>query len=103
MSQSTSDCVDKIDCLLAKYYIAMGRNNYFNNDGIGKFKLFCDENGEADVIDVLNPEEEQSNYDSDGSMTYDSDYSMNWILISRAMTAACFADIDHEFPFVFDA
>eukprot|EP01084_Bolivina_argentea_P106739 190943_1 len=52
-SSSNTESVNKIDCLLAKYYIAMGRNDYFNNDAVGKFKLFCDEEGKSDVIDDL--------------------------------------------------
>eukprot|EP01084_Bolivina_argentea_P220694 373978_1 len=47
-----SDSVKEIlDCLLAKYYIAMGRNDYFDNDGNGKFKLYC---GEELFEEVLN-------------------------------------------------
>eukprot|EP01084_Bolivina_argentea_P113619 202466_1 len=37
--------VDKIDINLGKYYTKLGRKDYFNNDGIGKFKLFADESG----------------------------------------------------------
>eukprot|EP01084_Bolivina_argentea_P272423 463816_1 len=33
--------IDKIDNLLRMYYVAMGRNNYLNKHGIGKFKALC--------------------------------------------------------------
>eukprot|EP01084_Bolivina_argentea_P106740 190945_1 len=71
-TNNSSESVNKIDCLLAKYYIAMGRNDYFNNDAVGKFKLFCDEEGKSDVIDDLKK----------GEYTYDIYYD----------------EIDHEFP-----
>eukprot|EP01084_Bolivina_argentea_P106737 190939_1 len=67
MSHSKHGSVNKIDCLLAQYYIAMGRNDYFDNDCIGKFRLFCDEEGESDVINKLlnKKDEKQSDFDLD--------------------------------------
>eukprot|EP01084_Bolivina_argentea_P106736 190938_1 len=76
MSHSKHGSVNKIDCLLAQYYISMGRNDYFDNDGIGKFKLFCDQNEEFNIIEELN---------------YDSDESDDWVLFE-------FIDIDDQFP-----
>eukprot|EP01084_Bolivina_argentea_P106738 190941_1 len=84
MSHSKHGSVNKIDCLLAQYYIAMGRNDYFDNDCIGKFRLFCDEEGESDVINkLLN----KKDYDSD-----ESDESDEWL------TFINWLDIDDQFP-----
>eukprot|EP01084_Bolivina_argentea_P003324 6238_1 len=46
MEDLEAAAIIKIDSLLAKYYTVMGRNDYFNDDGNGKFKAFCDNNTE---------------------------------------------------------
>eukprot|EP01084_Bolivina_argentea_P220697 373984_1 len=82
---SAFDCMNKIDCLLAKYYIAMGRNDYFNNDKIGKFESFCDKHGGPDsVINEISKHEESD---------YESDESQSWLKFD-----VNFLNIDHEFP-----
>eukprot|EP01083_Nonionella_stella_P251631 868001_1 len=55
--------VDQINAALEKYYLTMGRVDYLNEDGDGKFKKYADANGfedadievelEADPIDSL--------------------------------------------------
>eukprot|EP01084_Bolivina_argentea_P106735 190937_1 len=92
MSHSKHGSVNKIDCLLAQYYIAMGRNDYFDNDGIGKFKLFCghEESNVIDNIEALNQKDEkQSDYDSDESFEFRTEWA--------ACTIIDWLDIDDQF------
>eukprot|EP01084_Bolivina_argentea_P297050 511688_1 len=41
--------VDGINEALQKYYLTMGRNDYINDDGDGKFKQYADDNGFEDA------------------------------------------------------
>ena len=65
--------IDQVDRALARYYFKQDRNDYFDENGVGIFKLFCEENGfDADVI-----EEELDNDPSECMLI----------------------DVDEEFPF----
>ena len=46
---------ERIDTALNLYYRALGHFDYYNDDGIGKFMEFCEENGldEDDIEDEL--------------------------------------------------
>eukprot|EP01083_Nonionella_stella_P102830 292926_1 len=41
--------VDQINAALEKYYLTMGRVDYINEDGDGKFKQYADDNGFEDA------------------------------------------------------
>ena len=62
---------ERIDTALNLYYRALGHFDYYNEDGIGKFMEFCEENGldEDDIEDELEEEPTQCVYvdlDEDG-------------------------------------
>eukprot|EP01083_Nonionella_stella_P312888 1120845_1 len=66
----------KIDNALEKYYIAMGRTDYKNEDGTGKFYRWAEENelGDEDIEEDLN-----ADYDyPDDSIFYDLHEEMNF-------------------------
>eukprot|EP01083_Nonionella_stella_P263960 895990_1 len=68
----------KIDDALEKYYIAMGRTDYKNEDGTGKFYRWAEENelGDEDIEEDLN-----ADYDyPDDSIFYDLHEEMNFPL-----------------------
>merc|ERR1712079_377881 len=44
--------IDQVDKALARYFFKQGSYDYFDDDGEGIFKAFCDENAfDADVIE----------------------------------------------------
>eukprot|EP01083_Nonionella_stella_P227268 806494_1 len=49
--------IDQMDTALENYYKSLGRDDYRNEDGDGKFKLYCDNNGFAngDMEEELGP------------------------------------------------
>eukprot|EP01084_Bolivina_argentea_P182499 315036_1 len=51
---AVDDTLDQRDILLGKYYSVMGRNDYYDDNGIGKFKSFChdDNNIMAGFADI---------------------------------------------------
>eukprot|EP01084_Bolivina_argentea_P082990 150257_1 len=53
--------IKKIDAGLASYYKTHGRDDYFNDDNIGKFEASCEENGfgEEDIADELETSAEE--------------------------------------------
>eukprot|EP01084_Bolivina_argentea_P082987 150248_1 len=53
--------IQKIDAGLASYYKTHGRDDYFNDDNIGKFEASCEENGfgEEDIADELETSAEE--------------------------------------------
>ena len=50
---SSEGLIDKIDYGLAKYYEDLQQVGYRNEEGVGKFKLSCEENGKCSVISRL--------------------------------------------------
>ena len=54
---SSESSFDRIDHWMGKYYESMGRDDYFDENGIGKFKAFVD--GESFEIDDIGDELEQ--------------------------------------------
>ncbi len=57
--QKNKNIITQIDILLGAYYKLMNRRDYFDDDGIGKFAAFCDDNGfdDDDVCEELEEEE----------------------------------------------
>ena len=50
MAEQKVDCT-QIDAGLGRYYAQKGVDGYFDSDGVGKFKLYCDRNGfDKDLI-----------------------------------------------------
>lgn len=60
----------KIDSALGDYYKALGEYDYFDNDGIGKFLRFCNEQ-EFDEKEI---DEELSDIQNCGYIDFDSDF-----------------------------
>eukprot|EP01084_Bolivina_argentea_P267375 453839_1 len=77
------DKMEKIDILLGKYYDAMGQNDYFI-DGVGKFKVFCENNSHH-----INEIAKSLNIDIESNLNVHEE-KIN------------FFDIDNEFPFIAD-
>lgn len=44
-----SHLIQEIDQLLGQYYISKNRTDYFDEDGIGKFRSFCNDNEITDI------------------------------------------------------
>eukprot|EP01084_Bolivina_argentea_P297123 511811_1 len=86
--------LDKIDILLGKYYIVMGRNDYFI-DGVGKFKRFANHDSQIDGINkTLNVHIE---YDESVENEFEYDSEHIWLTFEPAEEIK-FVEIDNEFP-----
>eukprot|EP01084_Bolivina_argentea_P297124 511812_1 len=99
--------LDKIDILLGKYYIVMGRNDYFI-DGVGKFKRFANHDSQIDGINKTlnvhieygNDYDSEDSEDSDNWVTYEEEdgdgHPDNWVTYEEEEIK--FVEIDNEFP-----
>ena len=53
MATDSDALIDQMDKCLSRYYKQLNRKDYFNEQGIGKFKEYCDVNSFEDIPDEM--------------------------------------------------